>query len=409
MNNTLRDSEKNLLKILIYYIIKNHKEKTFENLLNLLEYKKNVIENLVNECHSYIIDFYFSKIRGISDTDYELVIRELKPKIKQEEMTGKFFPLLSNELEVDIFAEKITNNNSNKLMQTLKDYEKELLAQEDGRALFIEGKRLIANLKDGSSSESKINYQLGKKYLEKSVKSQCSYAIYYLGTMYYFGIKGLVKKDYKRAEEYLREFINKEEKNENMKFYLEQSKEVLGKIYYCGGYNLPMDKKMALKLFNEINEKNYDKYILLYIGSMYLEGEVCEKNIELGIEYLEKSAEQDNVEAQMKLIQIYIDGLDGIEGDKKKGLYWLKRAVNNNSKDAKYLLGLVYYYGDNDMEIKSNSKYGMELLKEASDAGVYYARQEIEKIQKEVGVYNEPDIRDYKYDKRKKRNNWFDS
>lgn len=188
---------------------------------------------------------------------------------------------------------------------------------------------------------------------------------------------------------------------------VDDARNMLGKIYYLGGNGVVRQYNLSLHMFRQMDEDNYDKFSQMYIGKMYLEGLANEKNEELGFKYLKKSAEQEVTQAQISLAYAYVHG-KGTDEDRNKALYWIERAVNNNSSEAKYLLGIAYYYGDDQLNVKIDEKYGMKLLMEASEAGVEEARQEIEKIKKEQTITNKPDIdSDYMEDRSENKRNWF--
>lgn len=188
---------------------------------------------------------------------------------------------------------------------------------------------------------------------------------------------------------------------------VEDARNMLGKIYYLGGYGVVRQYNLSLHMFKQMDDDNYDKFSQLYIGKMYLEGLANEKNEELGFKYLKKSAEQEVTQAQIALAYAYVNG-KGADEDRNKALYWIERAVNNNSSEAKYLLGIAYYYGDDKLNVKIDEKYGMKLLMESAEAGVEEARQELELIRKEQTITNEPDIdSDFIDDRSENKRNWF--
>ena len=189
---------------------------------------------------------------------------------------------------------------------------------------------------------------------------------------------------------------------------IEDARNVLGKMYYLGGNGIIKQYDLALQVFKEMDEQDYDKFSLLYIGKMYFEGVAGEKNEQLGFKYLKKSAEQEVARAQLMVAEAYIYG-KGTAVDSQKAFYWIEKAVNNNSDEAKSLLGVMYYYGDDDLKIERNAQYGLKLINEAAEAGVEAAILELEKIKKSQTVYIEPDIRDYADDRSEENKKWFDN
>ncbi len=74
------------------------------------------------------------------------------------------------------------------------------------------------------------------------------------------------------------------------------------------------------------------QYMLHYF---YL-GDGKYKDYETGKEYLEKSANQDNVLAQKVLAYMYVDNFGF--NDENMFIYWMKRAAEQNDVEAQYIL-----------------------------------------------------------------------
>lgn len=58
-----------------------------------------------------------------------------------------------------------------------------------------------------------------------------------------------------------------------------------------------------------------------------------------------KSADQDDVQAQYKLGELYLSG-NIVKQDKNEAIKWFRKAANRGHKDAQCRLGLCYYHGD---------------------------------------------------------------
>ena len=67
-----------------------------------------------------------------------------------------------------------------------------------------------------------------------------------------------------------------------------------------------------------------------------------------------KSAENGNIEAQNKLGYMYWEGIDGVEEDGEKAVYWYKKAAAQNNTEAMESLGKIYRTGVKGLEKDDN-------------------------------------------------------
>lgn len=79
-------------------------------------------------------------------------------------------------------------------------------------------------------------------------------------------------------------------------------------------------------------------------GIRYLYGKDIEKNIDQGVYFLEKSANQGNHNALMKLAWIYMYGV-GVDSNHVKSIRFYTQAAEDNNIKAQYLLGDFYNEG----------------------------------------------------------------
>ncbi len=201
INKTSEENQKRLLKSLLYYVLAVKDEKTVESISDLLEYDQKVIQNLLDGFpanHPAVINF--NKIKSVDYRDFEIISNELKSKVKQAKMIRNTFPDFCNEVEVDVYIEKVISSNK---FETMREYINYLMKKGDSRGFLVIGFRLFYD--EG-------NVELGLKYMEQSATQGNLLAFYYLGVIYYEGGKGKVKKDYEKAEKYLKQFIEKEKR-----------------------------------------------------------------------------------------------------------------------------------------------------------------------------------------------------
>ena len=103
------------------------------------------------------------------------------------------------------------------------------------------------------------------------------------------------------------------------------------------GLNLHQQTFQETALHNEIHTekfapKNLDE--LLQQADDYFTGNGVTQDAEKAMELYEKAAEQNSVEAQLKLGLILIESMTGIDGQETKGLSFLQNAAENGSLEA---------------------------------------------------------------------------
>ena len=201
--------------------------------------------------------------------------------------------------------------------------------------------------------------------LIKNAENGDSEAEYSLGNAYYFGNVQGIKIDKKQALEwvvkaaehgldkamftagfaYLNWFdITDEKFSKSLYWFLKfiQAKSVK-QNYECGTtMDLAKGKDFKDYLFlleTVANEGN--PYAQDIIGRLYLNGVTCkiQKDIPLAIQWLTKSAEQGNSNAQLLIGSLYAIGKE-ISRDENKVIYWLTKAAEQGNSKAQFLLGL---------------------------------------------------------------------
>ncbi|MDO6712623.1 hypothetical protein Q4567_17955 [Aliiglaciecola sp. 2_MG-2023] len=198
------------------------------------------------------------------------------------------------------------------------------------------------------------------EWYQKSVSQRNGYAAENLADIYYFGELG--ESDYKQACDYYEKAVE---------FGVEHVLYDVGYCYFYGeGREQNIDK--GLKLFEQSAAKN-NQNALVELGYIYASGEVVaadpqksesyyiiayamqnpdaafglaqlhetekglKKDLVLSTVYYEQSAKWGSVEGMVATAKAYIQGL-GTKSDPKKAKIWLKKAVEQGSKEAKLML-----------------------------------------------------------------------
>ncbi len=195
--------------------------------------------------------------------------------------------------------------------------------------------------------------QLSLDELLIRAKTDGEQVYYFIGLKYYQGKE--VRKDIDIALKY---------------FYQAAKQGVIDAQNRIGELEAEQNKQRPLtELFMKANKGEAQAQYLL--GLRYYEDE--DKDIYTALEWFEKAAEQDVVEAQemISVIEKYYEQLP---------LQTLFTQAEIGDKQAQYLLGLKYYQGT---EVQQNMKLALEWLYKATEQGVIKAQDLIILIKKQ--------------------------
>ena len=181
------------------------------------------------------------------------------------------------------------------------------------------------------------DYATAAKWFGEAVEKDHRYAQYSLGGLYYRG-QGVIQ-DYKQA------------------FILYSSSADQGNPYaayelakmYRDGIGTPVNEvkanqyfKAAFRGFDSLEKEGHDDKLQYRIGQMLYTGTGTVKNIPLAVEYLQKSAQMGNVNAQYLLGKICLE--KGI-GDPTQAIEWIMKAAKAENAGAQYALAKLYQDG----------------------------------------------------------------
>ncbi|OPJ65746.1 metallophosphoesterase [Clostridium chromiireducens] len=257
---------------------------------------------------------------------------------------------------------------------------KELVSNDDPKALFILGRRLVleksinANKFEGKSYliksaelgyiKAKVfiggilldgdvigkDYDMAFRYLEDAVRNDDIWAKTILGDALIYGYSG--KQDRALGEKLLREACN---------LGNEKAKEILANRL-INGYGLKQNLIEGEKLLRELVDEG-SKDALINLAIRLLDGEGIEQNLDEGIKLLNMAYDQGSNDAKRLLANRLLDGR-GIERDIVRGERLLRELVDNNDKEAKLNLANRLIDGSS---IQKNQPEGESLLKELVD------------------------------------------
>jgi len=147
----------------------------------------------------------------------------------------------------------------------------------------------------------------------------------------------------------------------------------LGKYYYD-----KEDYDKAIEYWQKAADQQYLD-AQCYLGECYHDGKGVKKNYTKALEYLRKAVDQGHINAHSILGSYYLKG-DGVKRNYTKALEYLQKAAEHDDKDAKYYLGVCYYNGNG---VKMDKNKASVLFHESAekgnmdaqyDLGVYYIK-----------------------------------
>lgn len=172
------------------------------------------------------------------------------------------------------------------------------------------------------------------------------------------------EKYYDTAFDYLKRAY--ENKNPSSFFYM-------GYVFYNGELGKAIDKSKAFE-YLLVGVQNDDIYSMRMVGNAYIKGEELQRNIDLGIELLEKAASAGNEIAALDLAKHYLFGLY-IDRDIDKSVKYYKVAADLGNAEALNEIATYYFQGSNGFA-KDESK-AFELFEAAATKGNAVAQHNI--------------------------------
>ena len=135
---------------------------------------------------------------------------------------------------------------------------------------------------------------------------------------------------------------------------------------YCNYGNselkIKKDVKAAIGYYNKATK--YNNPVAIYnLGILYRDGYGIKKDAAKSLELFKQAAELGLSDAQSEYGRIlYVE-----KKNRKEGFEWLKKASENDSQSARFLLACIYFDGDEN--IKPDQKFAVSEFKALADSG----------------------------------------
>jgi len=141
-------------------------------------------------------------------------------------------------------------------------------------------------------------------------------------------------------------------------------------IMHCLGEEVDKDMGMAFELFSRAAEA-HDAVAEAKLGDCYKYGWGVEINYQVAVGWYKKAVEQGNEEAMQELGEIYLDGCDGVDADKDRGLELIASAAERGQERAQWLWGsvLVNPAASGSESVQQDIGKGVEWIKKSADQG----------------------------------------
>ena len=277
----------------------------------------------------------------------------------------------AKHLERPIFPYRSTQNDIHIFYRTALDgflSEKNNDTNLDGSILYKIGKLYY----EGKGCERDV--ELAYKYFMKSAECKNKNAYYALGKT--CSDKTSPHYDPVRAEQYYikayNEYTDSETGESHAPSYL---KIAMADLYANQKNDKIYDIDKAIDIYKECIETNVDSMAMFKLGSLYLKGKCVEKNIELGLHYLNNAIDGGNSFAKVTLADFYADSTHSLY-DMSRAIQLYKDCIKNDSDSySMSRLGSIYLFGHG---VDKDEALGLKYLNDAVANGNEHAKKTIE-------------------------------
>jgi tetratricopeptide (TPR) repeat protein len=138
---------------------------------------------------------------------------------------------------------------------------------------------------------------------------------------------------------------------------------VVASIMYLYGWNVEKNENLAFDMLFELAKNTQFPPALVLLGDIFDDHDEPEK----ALKCYRSAADQNYADGLMNLGRCYWYGI-GCNVDGLKGVQLLEKSLGMGADDANYWLGMVYYFGSN--EIKINEDLTFKYLSAASKNGI---------------------------------------
>ena len=284
----------------------------------------------------------------------------------------------AQHLERPIFPYRSTQNEINSYYRTALDG---FLSEEDndtnlnGSILYKIGKLYY----EGKGCERDV--ELAYNYFMKSAECKNKNAYYALGKT--CSDKTSSHYDPVRAEQYYikayNEYTDPETGESHAPSYL---KIAMADLYANQENDKIYDIDKAIDIYKECIETNADSTAMFKLGSLYLNGNGVDENVELGLKYINAAIDAGNKFVKITMAGIYSDSNNKLYNMDKAIELYKDCAENDSDSFSMFRLGSIYFNGNG---VEKNTVLGLQYLNHAAKSGNKYAKITL------AGIYSNGD------------------
>ena len=288
----------------------------------------------------------------------------------------------AQHLERPIFPYRSTQNEINSYYRTALDG---FLSEEDndtnlnGSILYKIGKLYY----EGKGCERDV--ELAYKYFMKSAECKNKNAYYALGKT--CSDKTSPHYDPVRAEQYYikayNEYTDPETGESHAPSYL---KIAMADLYANQENDKIYDIDKAIDIYKACIETNADSTAMFKLGSLYLNGNGVDENVELGLKYINAAIAAGNKFVKITMAGIYSDSNNKLYNMDKAIELYKDCAENDSDSFSMFRLGSIYFNGNG---VEKNTVLGLQYLNHAAKSGNKYAKITL------AGIYSNGDNKFY--------------
>ena len=330
-------------------------------------YKKSDNE-YIREYAAYKVGKLFERAKGeLSEPDYEGSAHWYR-----EAVHNKFaeYSLAKMYLDKKVFVSSMQSMEENQGAAV------KLLMSSEGKGNPFAAYELGNCYKRGigvacSQSDANEHYKAALAgFLNVSQNTTDDNLLYRIGKMYMLGMGTEV--DVEKGMNFIKKAADL--KNENA---------IIAYARYLYEKGMPDEKTEAIKLFEEIKDNRLAEY---YLAKIHFDEAGPVFDMEKGLEYLQRSADQGNQYAQYKLGSIYTNEKMTYY-DLEKAMEYLQKSADQENQYAQYKLGSIY--ADDELTCYNIEK-AMEYLQKSADQENQYAQYKLGSIyaDDELTCYN---------------------
>ena len=215
---------------------------------------------------------------------------------------------------------------------------------------------------------TQVDYNEARVWYDKSSKNGCARALRHIAMLYEEGLG--VDLDIHEAIRWYQKAIDNDDK---------VSMEIMGKIYYYGIGEIPIDYLVAFNWYQKAAEAG-DTDAMWRLGNCYRFGNGVDKDFNKAFEWYQKSANEDNSKGLWRLGRCYEFGR-GVEKNLNMAFDLYKKAAEKGNSEGMWSLGNCYEHG---IGTKMNLLMAESFYEQAAKQGHKEAQESLKRIKTET-------------------------